>query len=320
MSRPIRIEYPGAWYHVMNRGARREVIFKSDKQRQYFLSLLSETTRRFNAEWHAYCLMDNHYHLLIRTPEGNLQRIMRHLNGVYTQYFNRSEGKDGSLFRGRYKAILVDEECYWLQLSRYVHRNPVEANLVRSLEKYRWSSYPAYIGIEPPEDWLEINYILRAIGQRNVQNRYKAYVLNSEGDEITQFYSSEKLCPILGDEDFKKNAMSGITLDPEFSELRQVRYKPHVMDMVERVKAYYEVNDEDIWSKTRGRGIKSPARYVAMLLAQEVCELTLKEIAGYFDLSSFASAGSTIRSVRRKSNENSDLSKAINYIKQGLTP
>ena len=112
MARPLRIEFEGAWYHVMNRGAGRHWIFKSDGHKQYFLSLLETVTQRFNVEVHAYCLMDNHYHLMIHTPEGNLQRVMRHINGVYTQYFNRSESRDGPLFRGRYKSILVDAKAY----------------------------------------------------------------------------------------------------------------------------------------------------------------------------------------------------------------
>ena len=121
MARPLRIGYPGAWYHVMNRGAGRRYIFKNNTHRHYFLSLLEDTQDRFHAEWHAYCLMGNHYHLLLRTPDANLQRIMRHLNGLYTQFFNRSERKDGPLFRGRYKAFLVDTQSYWLPLSRYIH-------------------------------------------------------------------------------------------------------------------------------------------------------------------------------------------------------
>ena len=144
MSRPLRIEFNSAWYHVMNRGASHGSIFRTDDQRNYFLELLAHTGERFNADWHAYCLMDNHYHLMLHTPEGNLQRIMRHVNGVYTQYYNRSEGKDGALFRGRYKAILIDAQSYWLQLSRYIHRNPLEAGIVDNLDEYRWSSYAAY--------------------------------------------------------------------------------------------------------------------------------------------------------------------------------
>ena len=168
MARLLRIGYPGAWYHVMNRGAGRRYIFKNNTHRHYFLSLLEDTQDRFHAEWYAYCLMGNHYHLLLRTPDANLQRIMRHLNGLYTQFFNRSERKDGPLFRGRYKAILVAAQSYWLQLSRYIHRNPLEAKLCKSLSQNRWSSYRAYIGEEKAPLWLTTDYILNAIGTRNV--------------------------------------------------------------------------------------------------------------------------------------------------------
>jgi putative transposase len=122
MSRPLRIEFKNAWYHVMNRGASRGCIFKTDDHRNYFLELLADTSE--------------HYHLMLHTPEGNLQRIMRHLNGVYTQYYNRSEGTDSALFRGRYKAILVDAQTYWLHLSRYVDQNPLEAGIVSDLGEY----------------------------------------------------------------------------------------------------------------------------------------------------------------------------------------
>ena len=160
MSRPLRIEFEGAWYHVMNRGAARCWVFNTDEQREYFLSLLADVHSRFGAEVHAYCLMGNHYHLLLRTPRGNLQRIMRHINGVYTQFFNRSEGRDGPLFRGRYKAVLVDAGAYWVELSRYIHRNSVEAGLVDALEDYPWSSYPAYVGLVGTPDWLMTSEVL----------------------------------------------------------------------------------------------------------------------------------------------------------------
>src|SRR3990167_7924037 len=110
MPRPLRIEYEHAWYHVMNRGAHRQTIFTSNSHRDLFLSLLEEVTSQYQVEIHAYCLMDNHYHLLIRTPLANLSRCMRHLNGVYVQHYNRSTKSDGPLFRGRYKAILVEED------------------------------------------------------------------------------------------------------------------------------------------------------------------------------------------------------------------
>ena len=131
MARPLRIEYPGAWYHVMNRGVDRQPIFLHDAHRESFLSLLSDISRSYQVEIHAYCLMNNHYHLLVRTPLGNISRAMRHLNGVYTQRFNSMEKRDGSLFRGRFKAILVEADEYLLRLSRYIHLNPVAAKLVK---------------------------------------------------------------------------------------------------------------------------------------------------------------------------------------------
>ena len=122
MSRPLRIEYPGAWYHVMNRGRRGESVFRREKDYLTFIELLKETVEMWNLRVGAYCLMPNHYHLLIQTPDANLSRCMRHINGVYTQRFNRNHLLDGQLFRGRYKAILVDADSYLLELLRYIHR------------------------------------------------------------------------------------------------------------------------------------------------------------------------------------------------------
>ena len=146
MSRPLRVEFPGAWYHVMNRGAGRKNIFRQPEHRQLFHDLLMEIRSVYGWEVHAYCLMSNHYHLLLHTPLANLGRAMRHLNGVYTQRFNRSVKTDGPLFRGRYKAILVDADNYLLQVSRYIHRNPVEAGQPQWMQDLLWTSYPVYVG------------------------------------------------------------------------------------------------------------------------------------------------------------------------------
>jgi len=122
MPRPQRIEYENAFYHVMNRGRGKQIVFHSDEYYLSFLTLLAETRQRFGCVIHAYCLMANHYHLLIETPRANLSRIMRHINGVYTQRYNRLKKTDGPLFRGRYKSILVEQDAYLLQLTRYIHR------------------------------------------------------------------------------------------------------------------------------------------------------------------------------------------------------
>ena len=131
MSRPLRIEYPGAWYHVMNRGRRSESIFSDKHDYLMFIDLLIEISEMCNVNIAAYCLMANHYHILLQTPDGNISRCMRHLNSVYTQRYNRTHGLDGQLFRGRYKSILVCNDSHLLQLVRYIHKNPVKAGIVK---------------------------------------------------------------------------------------------------------------------------------------------------------------------------------------------
>ncbi len=320
MARPLRIEYAGAWYHVMNRGAGRKGIFKTDDQRAYFLSLLADTHQRFNAEWHAYCLMGNHYHLLVRTPEATLARIMRHVNGLYTQYFNRTERQDGPLFRGRYKAILVDAEAYWLQLSRYIHRNPLEAGLVRRLAAYRWSSYPAYIGRTVVPQWLTTEYTLHAIGQRQRQARYKAYVAGDTDHALQQFYNQAKIPPILGDETFKTALLAGRPSSVDLPGLRSERVLPALSEIIKATCQAFQVDEQAIWTKTRGKGVKSPARAVAMYLCQQVANMTLSKIADAFGLASYASAGATIRKLRRRIEEDRRLARQIKLIILDLTP
>jgi putative transposase len=320
MARPLRIEYSGAWYHVMNRGAGRRTIFKNNAQRRYFLSLLQDTHDRFNAEWHAYCLMGNHYHLLLRTPEANLQRIMRHLNGLYTQFFNRSERKDGSLFRGRYKAILVDAQSYWLQLSRYIHRNPLEAKLCYSLTQYPWSSYRAYIGADKAPDWLTTKYTLNAIGTRNVHLRYKAYVSKPVGPEIQKFYDRKKINPVLGDDAFKTKVLARKPKTVDVPELGTARVVPSLNQVIETTCRYYNVDENTIWRQIRGKGVTSPARSVAMYLFQHAANMRLAEIAETFGLASYASAGATIRQVKQRRATDKTLDESINYIILDLTP
>lgn len=164
MARPLRIEFPGAWYHVMNRGLGRRQIFQSDDDRQRFLDLLGETFQIFQIEIHAYSLMDNHYHLLVHTPLGGLGRAMRHLNGIYTQRFNKALKTDGPLFRGRYKALLVESEEYLTELVRYIHLNPVKAGLCIDPKEHPWTSHVSYLQPKKKPSWLMTHEILGRFG------------------------------------------------------------------------------------------------------------------------------------------------------------
>jgi REP element-mobilizing transposase RayT len=317
MSRQTRIEYEGAWYHVVNRGAGRQRVFRTDSQRRYFLSLLGETAERFKAEWHAYCLMGNHCHLMVRTPEGNLQRIMRHVNGLYTQYFNRSARRDGTLFRGRYKAVLVDVEAYWLELSRYIHRNPLEAGLVEDLASYRWSSYRAYCGLEKPPEWLTTGFILNARGQRDRHRRYAAFVAEGTADALVTFYRKAKLSPILGNDEFRTRVLGRRAMHIDMPELKRARALPSLEEIVVATARRFGVTETAVWTSRRGRAVISPARSAAMYLCQRVGDMRLGEIADAFGLAGYASAGSTIRQIKGRKDKPSN---QINYILLDLTP
>lgn len=154
MARALRITFTGAFYHVTSRGNDRKNVFKSKPDREKFLEYLESATQRYNAVIHAYCLLNNHYHLLLETPCGNLPQSMRHINGAYTTYFNVKRARSGRVFQGRYKAILVDIDEYAKELSGYIHLNPVRAKMVETPEMHDWSSYKFYIGKEKPAEWL----------------------------------------------------------------------------------------------------------------------------------------------------------------------
>jgi putative transposase len=150
MARPLRIEYPGALYHITSRGNEKKPVYKNDQDREDFLSTLHQVNKRYHWLCHAYCLMDNHFHLLIETLQGNLSLGMRQLNGVYTQKFNNRHGRVGHLFQGRYKAILIQKDSHLLEVCRYVVLNPVRARLVEEPGGWRWSSYGATAGEATP--------------------------------------------------------------------------------------------------------------------------------------------------------------------------
>ena len=162
MARPLRIEFAGALYHLTARGNERRDIFFSDADRAVFLDILGKVCSRYNWICHAYCQMGNHYHLLIETPDGDLSIGMRQLNGVYTQYINRTHQRVGHLFQGRFKGILVQKESYLLELARYIVLNPVRAGMVGEPCNWPWSSYRPTVGTAAKPPWLMTDWLLSA--------------------------------------------------------------------------------------------------------------------------------------------------------------
>ncbi len=204
MARPLRIEYPGALYHVTSRGNARQKIFRNHKDRSYFVELLSSITDRFQWLCYAYCLMDNHYHLVIETREANLARGMRQLNGVYTQKCNWRYDRTGHIFQGRYKAIIVDRDPYLLELCRYVVLNPVRAHAAEKTEDWKWSSYRATAGIDDVPPFLTTDRLLAQFSttRKRAFELYRMFV--AEGISGTSPWEELKGQVYLGDEHFMK--------------------------------------------------------------------------------------------------------------------
>ena len=193
MSRPLRIQFPEAVYHVMNRGAARQPTFVAEGDYQAFLDTLAEAHRLWGIQVFAYSLMRNHYHLCLRTPKGNLSRVMRHVNGIYTQRFNRRHRRDGTLFRGRYKAILIDAEAYLAAVVRYIHLNAVEAGIVKMPEDYRWASHRYYLEAKGAPNWLNTQEAVEQIGGRRA---FHEFVLSGNEESLKRYYEAQRQNPI----------------------------------------------------------------------------------------------------------------------------
>ena len=264
MSRPLRIEYPGAYYHVMNRAISRRDLFVEDKDRERFLALLGEISRHWKVEIFAYCLMDNHYHLLLQTPNAGLSRAMRHLDGIYTQRFNRAHHRDGPIFRGRYKAILIDAEEYFLSVVRYVHQNPVASGIVTDVDRYRWSSHRAYLGRERIP-WLSAESVLGMFhSERRVAGRaYTRFI--AEGlpqghrDDLYEVWEQR----YLGDERFVERLERQVR--EALPKLRAIT----VTDILRVVAEEFGCTVKEIISYSQRR-VAAQARHWVALLASEV--------------------------------------------------
>lgn len=178
MARPLRIEFPGALYHVTSRGNARQTIFSDDVDRAAFLRTLEAVSARHGWRCHAYCLMDNHYHLVVETRQATLSAGMRDLNGVVAQTYNRRHGRSGHLFQGRFHAVLVEKEGHLLELARYVVLNPCRAGLCGRPEKWRWSSYRATAGLEPCPPFVTTDWLLSQFGSPAdvARSRYRSFV------------------------------------------------------------------------------------------------------------------------------------------------
>ena len=266
MARPLRMEFEGALYHVTSRGDRQEAIYETPEDRKRYLEILGDVCEKYNWRCHAYCLMGNHYHLLIETPEANLSRGMRQLNGVYTQCFNKAHGRVGHVFQGRYKAILVEREAYLLELARYIVLNPVRAGMVSSASEWPWSSYQATAGEALPLDYLTTDWLLSVFGatRRQAQKAYVDFVNNACSKNSP--WDDLKGQVFLGSDQFFERMQEHLNEPDGLSEVPAVQRRPKPL----LLGAYFEKTDN---------------RDVAIAEAYGSGGYTLKQIGDYLGLS-----------------------------------
>ena len=314
MARPLRIEYPDAIYHVMNRGKGRQKVFLREEDRGEFLKLLEEIHRRWKVEIYAYCLMDNHYHVCLGTPLGNLSRVMRHVDGVYTQRFNRAHKTDGSLFRGRYKALVIDEDEYLGSVVRYIHLNPVKAGLVREPKDYGWSTHRVYVMRSERREWVHTQKLLESFGG---SHGFDKYVKAGNDEEIEKFYKRGRLSLILGDEAFVEEVQDKVK-GPGDEHVRDEGkiLQPGFEKIIKCVAEAYGVQGKDIVKAVRGQ--ENEARQVAMYLAYEVGWMKLQEIAKAMGLGSYGAVGWNCAKVRARKDSEGGFKRRIEQLIEDL--
>lgn len=304
MARPLRIEYPGAYYHVYHRGIERRKIYQSAKDYALFLHLLEQSCTQFNFIIHAYCLMSNHYHLFIETPAGNLSRGLRHINGVYTQKYNHRYKRVGALFQGRYKAKLVDANSYSLELVRYIHMNPVEAKMVKRPEAYPYSSYKNYIGKGAVPAYLATSWILSQFSKRRSEavRELKRFTLREEG---RRWEPEEKTLSrvVLGSEKFFEKIRDKYLAGREDKELSELRTVKRTVSVTKIEKFIQEMKGSSIEKR----------KWLIYALRKHT-PLKLEEIAQRTNGKSYSSISQTVRRLEQEAREKRSVAKILSEI------
>ncbi len=319
MTRPLRIQYPNAWYHVMNRGRSRTKIFNTPEDYLAFIELLREASSLWKVKISAYCLMSNHYHLLIQTPGANLSRCMRHINGLYTQYFNRTYKSDGPLFRGRYKSIIVEQDRYLLELIRYIHRNPLRAGLTKRLEDYRWTSHKAYISESNQWNWLHKEFVLSMLEEnKNRQKQaYLEFMKQEDSETLKTIYEKGNLPLFLGARDFIddiRHKYSGTTIKKEMPQSREMAIDK--TDVERAIVKYYKVEAEELYKSRRGS--YNEGRNVAIYLMRKHTGTALRDIGSHFGMNNYSSVGSVITRTKQEMVRNRNLRQRVDEVEKLL--
>jgi len=322
MARPLRIEYEGAYYHVISRGNAGEHIFKGVRDHRKFLEYLEKAVDRFSIIIHSYCLMPNHYHLLIETPYPNLSRSIQWLNVSYASYFNKKRKRSGHLFQGRFKSILVDADEYLTHLSRYIHRNPVKANIALNPGAFPWSSYPAFIGNAPVPDWLETKFLLSLFGREERERiiNYRQFVEDNNDEVFHNVTTAMSAGCILGGEKFVKwvtdTFLPGDGNIQEIPQLKKVKSAVPIEVIIQRVCVEYQCCPRNILEKGHKDNM---ARDISIYLARDYCGMTCCDLGNQFGGVSGAAITARYKKIASTVENNDSIKRKVDNIKMRIS-
>jgi putative transposase len=317
--RPLVFSHNDAWYHVMNRGRRGEKIFAKKEDYLSFIDLLKELDKVFNVKIAAYCLMSNHYHLLVQTPDANLSRSMRHLNGVYTQRYNKRNSCDGPLFRGRYKSIVVESDSYALELIRYIHRNPLEAGLVDNLQKYQWNTHKLYLSNAKKWNWLHKDFILKLFSKSKPESirLYKQFVLKKTPVTINKILGRKNLPTVLGSKRFVDRIKDKFFNLNDFEEiLATKRLAPDIDKIKYAVCKAYNIEESELYLSRRG--YFNEPRNVAVYLIRRLRNDTLKMVGAQFGIEKYSTVSSIVERVKYEMKVDKGLNRRVHDLTEKI--
>jgi len=296
MARPTRLDYPDTFYHVLSRGNERREIFYNEKDYFRFLDILGKMVERFKVEVHAYVLMKNHYHLLIRTKEANLSRAIQWLGVSYAVWFNRKHRRIGHLFQGRFKSFLIENESYFTALCLYVHGNPLRAGIVQRLLDYKWSSYRTYANKKYQLSWLTTDLVLGMYG--GSRKRFCRAQHSYLGEERTLF-DELRYGLYLGSDEFAEECIKRVK-EEDIREKPQVRFLLKGRDIQPLAfKIFKELGEKDPYSVMRSkRGTRRPKRDIVIYILSYLGVYTNRQIGEAFEVGYTAVTGAAKRGER----------------------
>jgi len=308
MSRPWRIEYEGALYHLLSRGNEGREIFKDDIDRRFFLYLIGELSERFDIDIYAYVLMENHYHLLVETQQANLKKAMHWFGTTYTQKYNWRHSRPGHLFQGRYKSIIVQNDAYMLRLSCYIHRNPLRAGIVNRLADYPWSSYLPYAYGKETPDWLKTKFILSQFGNQQIHRQYRQKVQNY-ADEKKDIWEDLRYGFLLGSKEFVekiKERHLPLKTDKNIPQQTRIAKKYVPDDLLYIAERILQIKVRDLQNAGRVYGEEKDKRDLMVYLLWKSGSISNKKIGQYFSITHSA-VSHAVRSLKTRMKNDPDL-------------